>query len=150
MFFIFLVVVAVFQNRAWPDTSLEAISCCQWLCNHRPEENNWVVNDLSISLRICKEISGFSFPHIWPEMGRFQGYESLIVSTWERMSPTSLSVFSYAKWSESHSVVSDSLLHHVLYSPWNSLGQNTGVSSLSLLQGIFPTQGSNPGLLHCR
>ena len=34
-------------------------------------------------------------------------------------------------------------------SPWNSLGQNTGVSSLSLLQGIFPTQGSNPGLLHC-
>ena len=31
-------------------------------------------------------------------------------------------------------------------SPWNSLGQNTGVGSLSLLQGIFPTQGSNPGL----
>ena len=30
------------------------------------------------------------------------------------------------------------------------LGQNTGVGSLSLLQGIFPTQGSNPGLLHCR
>ena len=38
-----------------------------------------------------------------------------------------------------------------LYSPWNSPGQNTGVgSSLSLLQGIFPTQGLNPGLLHCR
>ena len=36
------------------------------------------------------------------------------------------------------------------YSPWNSPGQNTGVGSLSLLQGIFPTQGSNPGLLHCR
>ena len=35
-------------------------------------------------------------------------------------------------------------------SPWNSLGQNTGVGSHSLLQGIFPTQGSNPGLLHCR
>ena len=35
-------------------------------------------------------------------------------------------------------------------SPWNSLGQNTGVSSLSLLQGIFPTQGLNPGLPHCR
>ena len=31
-------------------------------------------------------------------------------------------------------------------SPWNSPGQNTGVGSLSLLQGIFPTQGSNPGL----
>ena len=49
--------------------------------------------------------------------------------------------------SESHSVVSDFLR---LYSPWNSLGQNTGVGSLSLLQGIFPTQGSNPSLLHCR
>ena len=36
------------------------------------------------------------------------------------------------------------------YSSWNSLGQNTGVGSLSLLQGIFPTQGSNPGLPHCR
>ena len=30
------------------------------------------------------------------------------------------------------------------------IGQNTGVGSLSLLQGIFPTQGSNPGLPHCR
>ena len=35
-------------------------------------------------------------------------------------------------------------------SPWNSSGQNTGVGSCSLLQGIFPTQGSNPGLPHCR
>ena len=37
-----------------------------------------------------------------------------------------------------------------LHSPWNSPGQNTGAGSHSLLQGIFPTQGSNPGLLHCR
>ena len=54
------------------------------------------------------------------------------------------------KESESHSVVSDSLWPHGLYSPWNSPGQNTGVGSLFLLQGIFPTQGSNPGILHCR
>ena len=52
--------------------------------------------------------------------------------------------------SESHSVVSDSLQPDGLYNPWNSLGQNTGVGSLSLLQGSFPTQGSNIGLLHCR
>ena len=32
----------------------------------------------------------------------------------------------------------------------DSPGQNTGVGSLSLLQGIFPTQGSNGGLPHCR
>ena len=52
--------------------------------------------------------------------------------------------------SESRSAVSDSLQPHGLYSPWNSLGQNTGVGSLSLLQGIFSTQGFNPALLHCR
>ena len=52
--------------------------------------------------------------------------------------------------SESYSVVSDSLQPHELYSPWISLGHNTGVGSLSFLQGIFPTQGSNPGFPHCR
>ena len=36
-----------------------------------------------------------------------------------------------------------------IHSPWNSPGQNTGVGNLSLLQGIFPTQELNPGLLHC-
>ena len=46
--------------------------------------------------------------------------------------------------------MSDSWRPHGLYSPWNSLGQNTGVGSLSLLQGIFPTQGLSPGLPHCR
>ena len=39
--------------------------------------------------------------------------------------------------SESTSVLSNS------YSPWNPLGQNTGLGSLSILQGIFPTQGSS-------
>ena len=53
------------------------------------------------------------------------------------------------KKSKSRSVKFDSLWSHGLCSPWNSLGQNTGVYSLSLLQGIFPTQGWNPGLPHC-
>ena len=54
-------------------------------------------------------------------------------------------------WSESasRSAVSDFLWPHGLYSPWNSPGQKIRVSSCSLLQGIFPTQGSNPGLPHC-
>ena len=52
--------------------------------------------------------------------------------------------------STSHSVVSDSLQPHELYSPWNSPGQNPGVGSCFLLQGIFPAQRSNPGFLHCR
>ena len=46
------------------------------------------------------------------------------------------------KWSESHSVESNSLW---LYNLWNSPGQNTGVGSLSLLQGMSPTQGSSLG-----
>ena len=61
-------------------------------------------------------------------------------------------IYIYMKESEceSRSVVSDSLRPHRLCSPRNSPGQNTGVSSLSLLHGIFPSQESNPGLLHCR
>ena len=78
-------------------------------------------------------------------------------------------LFNFQIWWKSHSEVvtnfpksykfrtsgpglqSDSLFATLsLYSPWNSPGQNTGVCSLSLLQGIFPTQGSNPGLPHCR
>ena len=51
---------------------------------------------------------------------------------------------------ESLSVMSDSLWPRGLYSPWNPLGQNSGVGSLSLLQGIFPTQWWNSGLPHCR
>jgi len=46
--------------------------------------------------------------------------------------------------------MSDSLRTHGLYSPWNSPGQNNGMGSLSFLQGVFLTQGLNPGLPHCR
>ena len=49
-----------------------------------------------------------------------------------------------------HGTLYKSLQPHGLYSPWNSPSQNTGVGSFSLLQGIFPTQGLNPGLLNCR
>ena len=46
--------------------------------------------------------------------------------------------------------MSDLLRLHELYSSWNSPGQNTGVGSLSVLHGIFPTQELNQGLPHCR
>ena len=59
-------------------------------------------------------------------------------------------LFCYYVWSESHSVMSDSFWPHGVHSPWKSPGQNTGVGSLSLLQGFFQTQRLNPGLLHCR
>ena len=59
------------------------------------------------------------------------------------------------KWKWSHSVVSNSLGHHGPQStrplhPWDFPGKNTGVGCHFLLQGIFPTQGLNPGLRHCR
>ena len=47
-------------------------------------------------------------------------------------------------------VISNSLWPYGLYCPWNSPGNNTGVGYHSLLQGISPTQGSNPSPLHCR
>ena len=56
----------------------------------------------------------------------------------------------WMKLSKSRSVMSDSLWTHGIYSPCNSPDQNTGVGKLSLLQGIFSTQGSNPSLPHSR
>ena len=54
----------------------------------------------------------------------------------------------------SHSVVSDPLWPHGLkptrlLCPWNPPGNNAGIGCQALLQGIFPTEGSNPGLSHC-
>ena len=69
-----------------------------------------------------------------------------------KLSGSDIKYLQFRSESESCSVVSASLWPHGLYiySSWNSPGQNTGVGSLSLLQGIFPTQGLNPGLPHCR
>ena len=57
--------------------------------------------------------------------------------------------------SVSHSVMPNSLWSHGLWlarflSPWNSPDKNTGRGCHSLFQEIFPTQGLNPRLLHCR
>ena len=69
------------------------------------------------------------------------------LSDWTEQNCDNISMYVFT---ESHSVMSDSLRSHGLYSPWNSPCQNTAVHSCSLLQGIFPTKGSNPGLLRCR
>ena len=59
------------------------------------------------------------------------------------------------KWKWSCSIMSDSLWPHRLQPtrllhPWDFPGKSTGVGCHFLLQGIFPTQGWNPGLPHCR
>ena len=51
---------------------------------------------------------------------------------------------------ESRSVMSDSLQPYVLYSPWNSPHQDTGVGSCSFLQGNLPNSGIEPRSPHCR
>ena len=59
----------------------------------------------------------------------------------------------FPKWMTVKLTVAQScptLCDHMDCSPWNSPGQYTGVGSHSILQGVFPTHGSNPGLLHCR
>ena len=96
-----------------------------------PEERGWGSSLVVPRLRLCT-------PNVGSRLGFPGGTNTFIY------------FFIYIYIYESHSVMSDSLWPHGLYSPWNSPGQNTGVGSLSLLQGIFPTQGSNPGLMHCR
>ena len=64
-----------------------------------------------------------------------------------------ITVYLYACSSVIRLVVSDSLQPHGLWptrllSPWDSPGTDTGVGCHALLQGIFPTQGLNPGLCH--
>ena len=54
------------------------------------------------------------------------------------------------EWVKVSHLCPNSLRPHELYSPCNSPGQNTRVDRLFLLQEIFSTQGSNPGLPHCR
>ena len=93
----------------------------------------------------------------WDFPGKNTGATIWNWKIWDELSGYSSHIFQFhfiplipVKWSESCSVVSDSLWPHGLYGPWNSLGQNTIVGSPSLLQGIFPTQGLNPGLSYCR
>ena len=87
--------------------------------------------------------------------------ETSLVVQWLRLWASTARVQSlvrevpHATWSESCSVVSDSLWPHGLYParllcPWNSPGHYPWVGSCSLFHGIFPTQESNPGLPHCR
>ena len=84
--------------------------------------------------------------HMWYDIGSFwEGKETdqnklqwRVAGTWWHMR--------YEEWaSESCSVMSDSLPPYGLYGPWNSPGQNTGVGSLSLLQGDLPNPGIKPG-----
>ena len=113
--------------------------------NPGPTDHKWQVWNLNPYHNTCHLSTG-SFPF----MLSFQRkkYCWYMTNYWEIF--TLCNHLMWCDVSESHSVVSDSLQPHGLYNPWNSPGQNTGVGSLSLLQGIFQTHRLNPGLPHCR
>ena len=92
-------------------------------------------------------------------MGKWQ--KSVMVQThqnlksWDKNSKDescNIEVYNVVKWkSLSHATLQPHGLWPArLLCPWNSPGQTTRVGSHSLLQAIFPTQGSNLGLPHCR
>ena len=84
--------------------------------------------------------------HVW----WLRGYERSEATGWNEVAKRVEMVGVLKRKIATATNCKQSLRPHGLCSPWNSPGQNTGVGSLSLLQGIFPAQGSNPGLLHCR
>ena len=123
--------------------SNESTLCMKW-------PNDW---RFSFSIIPSTEIPGLiSFRMDWLDLLAAQGtLKSLLQHYSSKASSLWHSAFFTAQLSHPcHSVLSNFLELHVLCGLWNSPGQNTGVGSFSLLQGIFPTQGSNTGLLHCR
>ena len=101
-------------------------------------------NIASTKVTVCHCLLWYIYAYLWPR----NLTSSDVCVLQNTCSGMSMVAFLFSLFSESCSVMSDSLQPHRLYSPWNSPGQDTEVSSLSLLQGIFPTQGLNPGLQH--
>ena len=115
----------------WGNRLLEATN--KTFCTPRPRgKEQWPIRDWARLACECQE----SLVKMWVYSG-LMDYRSTEINHPESES-------------ESHSVVSESLQPHGLYSPWNSPGQNTGVGSLYLLQETFQTEGLNPGLPQCR
>ena len=122
--------------------------------------NWWWCSVTQSCLTLCSPVdcstSGFPVLHYLPElvgdmnlMLRFVPIESMMPANRVILCCPLLPL------SVGHSVMSDSLQPHGLQPtrllhPWDSPGKNTGVGCHFLLQGIFPTQGLNPGLLYCR
>ena len=128
--------------RSQPLLTRLLITFCGWHSSHEARGRAAVLRWSPRTLRSC-----VSCKLNWP---LFSGTLFLLERTRDRqmglVRPEYVTyVFSKVKWKwKSLSPV------QLFVTPWNSPGQNTGVSSLSLLQGIFPTQGSYPGLPHCR
>ena len=95
-------------------------------------------------------VTDTSFWHTGNIVGKIQQYDFILLAsnsysiTFSTHLKNGLTI---SEWSESYSVIFDSHGSSVL---GDSPGKNSGVGCHALLQGIFPTQGSNPDLPHCR
>ena len=96
-------------------------------------------------LFLVKSLSDFGIRVFWPWKISLKAFPPLQISEDLRSE----------SWSVSCAVMPESLWPHGLWPTrllclWNSLGKNSGVVGHFLLHGIFPSQGLNLGLLHCR
>ena len=88
----------------------------------------------------------------WPHLTNVRIY---LIFWLKRIFPVFSPLYLLLLVSVSRSIVPDSLRPHGLQPtrflcPWDFPGKDIGVGCHFLLQGIFPTQGWSPGLLHCR
>ena len=101
---------------------------------------------------LCIQFSSITqlYPTLWPPWTAARKASLSITNSWSLLKLISIQ----SVMPSNHLIPCEKVKVKIscvrLYNLWNSRGQNTGVGSLSFLQGIFPTQGSNPGLPHCR
>ena len=105
--------------------------------------NSWLIGLFSV-LQIFVHLF---IQYIYSEVNT---YRTLEKHTWSRNILCCSKLLLFSCWIVSDSLGPHGLQHTRLPCPSLSPGQNTGVGSLSLLQGIFLTQGSDLGLPHCR
>ena len=130
----------------------------QYSCLEKPRDRGawWaaVYGVAQSQTRLKRLSSNHTIALLSPRIQLFNNWKQVLLSPlecWEEYRSSSAQTgLKLGYETESHSFLSDSLQPHGLYIPWNSPGQNTGVGSFSLLWRIFPTQGLNTGLVHCR
>ena len=156
------------ENQYSVSAAAKSLQLCQTLCNPidssppgspvpgilQARTLEWVATSFSNAWKWKVKVKSLSRVRLsaTPWTAAYQAPPSIGFSRQEYWSRVSLPspIGCLVKWNESGSIMFNSLWSHGLYSSWNSPGCNTGVGSLSLLQGIFPTQRSNPGHPLCR
>ena len=147
---IFLLTFPIFSCMMWSE--VKVVQSCLTLCN----PTDYTVHRI-LQARILEWVAfpfsrGSSQLRDWTQVSHIAG--GCFTSWATRAAHQLFSLVPFTCYVLSCSVVSDSLWPHGLQParllcPWDSPGRNTGVGCHALLQGIFPTQGLNPGLLLC-